>query len=285
MFFKLEDSLKRYLTRTKRGELSKVQTVFEFKGKKRTISWFVNNLNSIESSLDDGFDKSQQLLLATKQAALTQTYAALAHEFNQPLNIMRLAAQNSMLSLEKGDIKKTKEKLNLIIAQINRTADLVESVRSLKKTAPKKKIIAEQATQQVVNAWQELMEDAGIALVLRVEPMKGAKILTPPSAFELVLANLLANAKDATPKGGKVTVTLKNSKPDNIAITIKDEGEGIKDTKHLFEPFYTTKPNGNGLGLAMVYSAVSQMGGDVWFNKAKSNQKGALVKVVLPKAK
>jgi signal transduction histidine kinase len=94
-------------------------------------------------------------------------------------------------------------------------------------------------------------------------------ILGIQSDVEQLLLNLLTNARDAMPEGGRVTITA-SADDDMIVLVIDDTGRGIPDSQlpKIQEPFFTTKPEGHGLGLAICRSIVSQMGGRLEFTSA-----------------
>jgi PAS domain S-box-containing protein len=103
-----------------------------------------------------------------------------------------------------------------------------------------------------------------------------ARVLVDPSRAEQALINLLLNARDAMPDGGRIAVevTLERSPPLRkalategpfVVVSVSDEGRGLTDEErsHLFEPFFTTKSRGTGLGLSTVYGLMEQLGGCV----------------------
>ena len=88
-------------------------------------------------------------------------------------------------------------------------------------------------------------------------------------------------AIDAMKNGGELTVAIK-AKPDNAEIIISDTGKGIakKDLEHIFDPFYTTKEGGTGLGMSIVYGIIKEHKGEI---KVESGKKtGMIVSVKLP---
>ena len=102
-----------------------------------------------------------------------------------------------------------------------------------------------------------------------------------PDYLKRILTNLLINAEQAMPNGGKITITARKQNG-YCLITIEDTGEGIpEDVKpHLFKPLFTTKSKGQGFGLAVSKRLAKAMGGDVTFESEKGN--GSKFTVKLP---
>jgi PAS domain S-box-containing protein len=160
-----------------------------------------------------------------------------------------------------------------------RRADLVEIQRASGRAADLTRQLLTFARQQVVAPrlvdlnllvhearafLQRLAGDAtGVVIEAAPEPVP---VMPDPSQFEQVLTNLAVNARDAMSGGGMLTISIRREGAEAL-LDVRDTGSGIpaEAIPHIFEPFYTTKPQGQGtgLGLATVYGIVQQAGGRV----------------------
>jgi CheY-like chemotaxis protein len=139
-------------------------------------------------------------------------------------------------------------------------------------------------------------EDTVLATSLKARP---SRIKIDPAQLEQVLLNLTVNARDAMPKGGKLTIrtasvsagddpaAVSTASPEAcILLSVTDTGEGMnaETLSHLFEPFYTTKARGKGtgLGLATAYGIVKQNGGEISIDSSPG--RGSSVRIYLPLA-
>ena len=122
-------------------------------------------------------------------------------------------------------------------------------------------------------------------------------VLADPGQIEQLLMNLVVNARDAMPLGGQLSIETANvdvpavatrGEPDVVAgsyvrLRVTDSGVGMtpETLAHIFEPFYTTKSHGTGLGLATVYGIVKQSGGEIWAESRHGG--GTSFSVLLPR--
>ena len=110
---------------------------------------------------------------------------------------------------------------------------------------------------------------------------EGMLVKADPAQLDQVVMNLVVNARDAMPDGGTVSVGLEGT-PGTAVLTVRDTGTGIQPelVERIFEPFYTTKGHGNGLGLSTVHSIVEQNGGDI---AVESGSEGTTFTISLPR--
>src|SRR5262249_53245465 len=119
-------------------------------------------------------------------------------------------------------------------------------------------------------------------LVVHLDPGPGAILSADPDQLEQMFINLLANAVDASLANGAKQVRATWSRGEsNLTVAIEDQGLGIANADNLFVPFYTTKPTGSGVGLALAQQIARQHGGEVQLVNREDEQ-GARATVTLP---
>ena len=108
------------------------------------------------------------------------------------------------------------------------------------------------------------LEQHGIELELDVAPDLPT-VLADEGQLRQALLNLIRNAREAMPKGGRIAVRVRRADDGGVALVVDDEGSGIdpRFVEHLFEPFFTTKTHGTGLGLAITQQIAKAHGGSI----------------------
>ena len=271
----------------RREELRRVYGELEERIAERTadLTEQIAALESTKAILRETRDAAVQ---AGKLATLGQMSAGISHELNQPLAALQTLADNARALLARGRHDEVGENLQLISELVDRTGRIV---RQLKSFARK-----EAATPQAVTV-ASAIEHA----LLIVEPRRreiAARIeVTPPAAdllalaeagrLEQVLVNLLRNGLDAMAGQPAPVLEVSASRHgERVSIQVRDHGAGLADEvrTHLFEPFYTTKPAGEGLGLGLAISLtiVESYGGTLGAHNAPDG--GAVFVLTLPAA-
>jgi len=207
-----------------------------------------------------------QLQHAQKMEAVGRLAGGVAHDFNNLL--MAVGASAELLALSEDE--ETRELAELITKARDRGARLTRQLLTFAR-----KDVAQPRTLapgDVIHESEPLLRGlAGdrVRLELRVRPSR--PIVADPGQFEQVLLNLVANARDAMPDGGVLSVEAGDADDavaaPTVSIRVRDTGAGMSEATraHLFEPFFTTKPpdKGTGLGLSTVHGIVTQSGGRV----------------------
>lgn len=223
----------------------------------------------------------------SRLSMLGQVTAALAHELNQPLAAVCLQADiGARLAVPGGTVR---EELTAALGEISeqsrRAADIVASIRRMaRRTDPGSDPVDLNEVVRVVARlldWQARRADVAIEQQLDIA---GGTTFGDQIQIEQVLFNLVQNAIEAVVARGEgprlVTIETRRG-ADTMTLSVRDTGIGITNPEQAFERFYTTKPTGLGLGLAISKGIVEAHGGKIW---AESAEGGAMFAFTLPLA-
>ena len=225
----------------------------------------------------------QTLAQSSKLAVLGEMSAAVSHELNQPLAAMKTYLAGARLLLQR-------KRLDEALSSFQRIDDLIDRMgaitRQLKSYARKGAEAFEPVdTRAALSSALAMMEPqlktrkVNIARTLPTDP---AMILGDRLRLEQVIINLLRNALDATKGVKDPSIDIILAVGETVSLTIRDNGTGIDDLDALFEPFYTTKQPGDGVGLGLAISSgiVNDLGGRLTARNAKVG--GAVFELQLP---
>ena len=221
-----------------------------------------------------------RLVQSERLAAIGNTVTHIAHEIKNPLAIMGGFAKQLIRATALDD--KAKQKLAIIAEEVERLENLVAEMRNFVRRPPARMQFGSLAAtlNEALELFQQEFEERHIKL-RRVEedPMPGVNF--DPAQLHQVLVNLLKNAMEAMPRGGDLTVTTRVRGP-NLEIAIRDTGEGMTPevVANIFQPYFTTKETGTGLGLAVCQSIVQEHGGCIFAESAPGQ--GSTFTIQLP---
>lgn len=240
-----------------------------------------NMVRRIENTDAEKEQLGQQLIRASRMAEIGEMATGIAHEINNPLQIMTsehaLIEANMAELKEAGELKESEslaeieDSLNQITLQISRCSQITHSVLKFgRKSEPVLKdinlkefipevanMVEKKASVEGIDVNQEIAEDTPL-------------IHGDPSQLQQVFLNLYNNAIDAillnhSAGGGKLIITAGMQENGEVEISVKDNGGGIspENLNKIFSPFFTTKPvgKGTGLGLSVCYGIIDSMGG------------------------
>lgn len=230
--------------------------------------------------------KEKQMLTTMQQseklATVGQLAAGLAHEINNPLGVIKCYAE-LLKGAEAGH--PVGPDADIIIKHASQAENVLQELLNFArpKQAEPREIDISQAIRNAANIFRVQAEKKRVVVVHDVEENLPA-IVANEQSMEQILANLLKNALDAVEeKSGRIKLNAHvQSDGKVVAIRVADNGPGISDAdgKKLFDPFFSTKEvgKGTGLGLAVVYGLVQEIGGTIDFE----NDDGAVFTVRLP---
>ena len=225
----------------------------------------------------------QTLAQSSKLAALGEMSAAVSHELNQPLAAMKTYLAGARLLLQR-------QRPDEALASFQRIDDLIERMgaitKQLKSYARKgADAFSPVDTRAAVSSALSMMEpqlNSRDITITRTLPEDPVMILGDRMRLEQVIINLLRNALDATKTARDPAIEIILATGDTVSLMVRDNGDGIEDLDELFEPFYTTKQPGDGVGLGLAISSgiVNDLGGRLTARNAAGG--GAVFEVQLP---
>jgi two-component system sensor histidine kinase HydH len=230
--------------------------------------------------LEENLRLERELAERERLASLGRMAATVAHEIKNPLSAIKSIAQ--VMREDEGLRNEYERDLGLIVGETDRLSQSVTQLLSFarKESPAAQPLSVDELLRSVVDLFSANAREQGIALDCQVNveaELTGKSV----SALRDALSNLLLNALQATPHGGKVVLSAVSSNGD-LLISVQDSGSGVPADlrERIWEPFFTTSQRGTGLGLAIVRKLVQEVGGSA--SLESSNGHGALFQVRIP---
>jgi len=227
-----------------------------------------------------------KLAHVARSAEVSQLAAGLAHEIRNPLHAIRLNL-HTLRHSNNGELKLPLEEIDKLVAESNREIDRIDGLmRELVGFAAPNEPRFE--TFRLQTELQAVIDFIYREMCNKRIDIKSDFIAQPiyvtmdPGQLRQIMLNLLQNAGDALPHGGQIEVAV-SAHANEARIIVADNGPGVEevDRERIFEPFFTDKVDGTGLGLALVYRFVEQSGGQIVC--AESPTGGASFCISLPR--
>jgi PAS domain S-box-containing protein len=230
-----------------------------------------------------------ELAHVTRVMTMGELVASIAHEVNQPLGaiVTNGHACVRLLSREAPDLEKLLEVIGRMINDGMRASEVIKRIRDLLHKAPTERVplninetiqeVIALVSSDVLRSKVELQTELGADL----PPIVGDRI-----QVQQVILNLILNAKEAmsatqtNPR--ELLITSRKGKSGEVVVAVRDSGNGLdpESLTRIFAPFFTTKPDGMGMGLAISRSIIEAHGGQLW--ATPNDDKGATVQFTLP---
>lgn len=224
-----------------------------------------------------------QLLKAERLSAVGELAAEIVHQIRNPLSVVGGFSRRLARTLPPDDARC--DDVRILIEETSRMEAILERIRHdvrLARSPARESVDPEQLVRDAVARYRDLARDQQVSLLAATEPDLALVHGSREILLE-VLDNLLRNAFDAIPEGGRVTVRAQRLK-EAVHLVVEDDGPGIAPEllERVFEPFYTTKVGGTGLGLALSKRLVAQCGGSLTADSRPGE--GCRFRIVLPAA-
>ncbi len=229
----------------------------ESSGELGEITKSINRMAEVRRKLEDELRREDRL------RTVGRTVAGFAHEIRNPLNGIRLSMQVLEQRLKGGAVQP--QDLKLVMGEVDRMDALLTDLLAFREK--KNTELSEQDVLPAVERCVELVRPPNGGSRIRIEtsgePSSFPAMVDAQKLTQATL-NLLLNAVEAAGENGEVIASLRRNH-ENVEIEIQDSGPELtaEQQQHMFEAFYTTKPNGTGLGLAVSRQLILEMGGDL----------------------
>jgi C4-dicarboxylate-specific signal transduction histidine kinase len=216
--------------------------------------------------------------------------SAIVHEIRQPLTAIATssAAGSNWLARQPPDLDEARENFKEVTRQVHRADDILNSIRSLFQSTVNQSLVSiEDIVEQVLRLLQHDLQKSRVS-VQRNYTSAGLHVMADHVQLQQVVLNLIKNAIDAMDEQAapikRLRVTIRH-RGNSAILQIDDSGPGIpeKNRDRIFDPFFTIKPNGMGIGLSVCRQIVETHGGSLVL--AKSGHPGASFQIELPIAK
>jgi two-component system, NtrC family, sensor histidine kinase HydH len=244
-------------------------------------------VESLEGALGTIRSTQDRLVQSEKLAALGEMAARIAHEIKNPLTVIGGFASRMARRDEGDEDSPTARYAGIILREVQRLERIIhQTLYFSRDVVPEfRDVFIVNEIREVLAMFREDFEKAGIVTVTDLAP-DVPKVSGDPDQLRQVLWNLISNAVQAMEHGGTLTVSARPAVPeegDGVVFQVGDTGGGIShDVVHnIFNPFFTTKAKGTGLGLPIVHTIVENHGGTIHLDNREG--KGINISVFLPR--
>jgi signal transduction histidine kinase len=231
--------------------------------------------------MEENLRLERELAERERLASLGRMAATVAHEIKNPLSAIKSIAQ--VMREDEGLRNEYERDLGLIVGETDRLSQSVTQLLSFarKESPSAQPLSVDELLRSVVDLFRANAKEQGIVLdcEVKIEAQLAGKSV---SALRDALSNLLLNALQATPPGGRVDLMAAASDGE-LLIRVQDTGAGVPADlrERIWEPFFTTRQRGTGLGLAIVRKRVQEVGGSASLDVSR-NGRGALFVLRVP---
>ncbi|UCE88852.1 MAG: cache domain-containing protein [Pseudomonadota bacterium] len=251
------------LLESRNAEIRKAADELEDKVEQRTRELRDKNAR-LEKTIELLQETRKQLVVAEKLAAVGELTAGVAHEVNNPTAVI-LGNMDILIDQLKGQLAPVQTEVDLIIEQVYRIRTIVDKLLQFSRSGQQGGGVGRLNVNDVIEDTLALVRHELDIHNIRINPRYGAieEIGINRQELQQVLVNLIINALHASPESGRVDLVTRIWPGKGVVICVKDHGEGIPPDvlDRVFDPFFTTRRGGTGLGLSVSYGLVRRYGG------------------------
>ena len=231
--------------------------------------------------IEEKISLERELAERERLASLGQMAASVSHNLRNPLSSMKTVLQ---VQLENPELPvDLRRDCALVVDEIDRmSAKLTQLLRYAKPSVNGERVGAVNLARQTAVLFRHDAERRNVRLEFE-QPAGEVYALASEESLSEILSNLIVNAIESQPDGGRVRVSL-SERGDRVEVLVEDDGPGISPELRakIFQPYFTTKPTGTGLGLSIVARRVDEIGGTLACESPLRNGKGTRFRMSLP---
>jgi signal transduction histidine kinase len=253
------------------------------------IASLSRTFNEMVEQLRENRLLEERLHFAERSTALGRLAAGVAHEIRNPLNFINLSIDHMRQRLwpaepdRRADFERILDNMKSEISRLNRLVGDFLSFGKPMRLDPRPCALDE-VLREVASLVEHKARDQAIAIALDAEPGL-PRIVADPELLKTCFLNLMINAMDAMPGGGLLELSVRrrdDNGQEEIEVGVRDSGKGmtVEEIRAAFEPYFSTKDTGLGLGLALTHKIVTDHGGNVVIESEPG--KGTTVRLRLP---
>ena len=234
-------------------------------------------------------EMQSELAHANRVATIGHLCASIAHETKQPIATARnnASAALNFLGRHPPDLSELKEALDCVVADADRAGVIIDRIGSFVKKAPPRMEVVDlnAAILEVTALTRSEAVKTGVTVGTQLAG-KLPRIQCDQVQLQQVMLNLIVNAiqsmSDVEDGNRELQISTVSFEPEGVCVAVRDTGHGLRPESlpRLFEPFYTTKPDGMGMGLSICRSIIEAHGGRLWATRCEP--RGALFQFTIP---
>jgi signal transduction histidine kinase len=244
------------------------------------LNWNKILSREVELKTEELLESQERLVRSQSFAAVGEAAAYVSHEIKNPLMVIGGLARQVERTIEDGVA--IRQKLQIIQSEVQRLENFLGDLRDFTRppVPSKQEVDLNEIIKEVDVLMQEQAQSQGVMLQERLDPHLPI-LQADPNQMKQVLLNLVKNALEAVDSGGRVTLSS-GTEDRQVWFAVEDNGGGMPPEvlEKIFNPFFTTKEKGTGLGLAVIHKIVADHHGEVSVNSTPD--RGTTIRVNLP---